>query len=241
MPSYQTTAIVLGRTNFGEADRIIRLLTAEHGKLSAVAKGVRRVKSKSGGHLEPFGEVNLMLASGRNLDVITSARLVWYPHELTSDFDRLQLAGAVATLADRLAPAGQPSPDLYELVHRSLSLINAGRTMVLVELWYKLRLLEISGLRPELDHCLVCGRSDSDTRYWFEAERGGLTCDDCRSATAASMEQSTIKLWRLMLERDFEVIDRIGGAGALAASSLPSCDDFYDYHAGHSARLANLG
>jgi DNA repair protein RecO (recombination protein O) len=236
MPTYQTTGIVLGRTNFGEADRVIRFITAEHGKVSAVAKGVRRVKSKSGGHLEPFGEVSLMLAVGRNLDVVTSARLVWYPHQLATDYARLDLAFVIATLIDRMAPAGEPQPELYAHTRETLGIIEGGENGPLVELWFKLRLLGLTGLRPSLDQCLVCGRSDDETSYWFEAERGGLTCDDCRSAVAEAMPQAAVKLWRLLLDYPFATIARIGGAREMAAATLSACDDFYDAHAGRSAR-----
>ena len=70
-PSYLTKGIVIGRTNFGEADRIVRFFTPDRGKLSAIAKGIRKIKSRSGGHLELFGEVSLMLATGRGLDIVT--------------------------------------------------------------------------------------------------------------------------------------------------------------------------
>ena len=235
MSTYQTTGIILGRTNFGEADRVIRFLTAEHGKVSAVAKGVRRVKSKSGGHLEPFGEVNLMLVNGHNLDVITSARLSWYPHNLVTDYTRVGLASMVATLIDRMAPAGESSPELYSHTRDALGAIEAGERGALVELWFKLRLLAITGLRPDMDQCLVCGHREDGT-YWFEAERGGLTCDDCRSAIATPMATAAIKLWRLLLDYPYATISRIGGAVPMAEASLGACDDFYDAHVGRSVR-----
>jgi DNA repair protein RecO (recombination protein O) len=101
MPTYQTTGIVIGRTNFGEADRIVRFITPEQGKLSAVAKGVRRIKSRLAGHLEVFAESQLTLATGRNLDVIASARLTWYPHQLIADFQRISLASSFASHISR--------------------------------------------------------------------------------------------------------------------------------------------
>lgn len=83
MPSYQTTGLVIGRTNFGESDRIIRFITPDYGKISAVARGVRKIKSRLAGHLEPLGTVMLSLTTGRsNIDVITGARLLYYPHQL---------------------------------------------------------------------------------------------------------------------------------------------------------------
>jgi DNA repair protein RecO (recombination protein O) len=241
MPTYQTTGIVLGRTNFGEADRIIRLITPEHGKISAIAKGVRRVKSKSGGHLEPYGEVSLMLNTGRNLELITSARLLWYPFNLTSDYSRLSLAAMAAKLTERFAPVGEPQPALYALMREMLSVIEAGESGPLAELWFKLRLLQVVGLAPNLDRCLGCGRSDAESSYWFESERGGLVCTDCRGALATSMPTPAIKLWRLAATQAYAPIARIGGVTAMAEQSLSNCDDFYDAHAGRSVRLNSQG
>jgi DNA repair protein RecO (recombination protein O) len=232
VPTYQTRGIVLGRTNFGEADRIVRFITPDHGKISAVAKGIRRVKSKSAGHLEPFGEVNLMLAVGKNLDVVTSARLTWYPHTLATDYNRLGLAFMVARLIDRFTPAGEPQPELYQHTRETLGLLEAGERGALIELWFKLRLLGLTGLRPSLEQCLVCGRHDESISYWFEADRGGLTCEGCRSAIATPMLNTTIKLWRLMLDHPYATIARIGNGDEIAAVSLPDCDSFYEAQAG---------
>ncbi|HSX01390.1 MAG TPA: DNA repair protein RecO, partial [Candidatus Saccharimonas sp.] len=177
MPTYQTTGIIIGRTNFGEADRIIRLLTPEHGKLSAVAKGVRKIKSRLAGHLELFGETGLMLATGRNLDVVTSARLSWYPHQLAGDYTRLSLAYVMAGLIDRVAQDRQAQPELYTHLLDALRALDDGATGPLPELWFKLRLLALAGFRPELSGCLICRRHDPATSYRFDAARGGIVCD----------------------------------------------------------------
>src|SRR5688572_2993058 len=157
-PSYPTKGIVIGRTNFGEADRVVRFFTPDRGKLSAVAKGVRRIKSRSGGHLELFGEVNLMLTPGRNLDIVTSARLLWYPHQLVGDYERLGLAFAIAAAVDRLTEPDQPAPALYGVVREALAALDTGATGPLIELWFKLRLLGTLGYRPELGSCIICGQ-----------------------------------------------------------------------------------
>lgn len=232
MPTYQTNAIVIGRTNFGEADRIIRIITPENGKLSAVAKGVRRIKSRSGGHLELFSDVALTLAKGRNLDVVTSARLSWYPHSLVGDYERLGLAFMTATMVDRLVEENHPQADIYELTGEMLHLLEAGRAGKLPELWFKIRLLQLLGYRPELDSCLACGRKSSETPYSFSSERGGIVCDTCREAMAIPMSHPTIKLWRILSDHPFASITGIKGGEALAQASLPTCDSFYQFHLG---------
>ncbi len=228
--------IVIGRTNFGEADRVVRFFTPERGKVSAVAKGIRKIKSRSGGHLELFGEVSLMLIRGRNLDTITTARLLWYPHQLVGDYHRLSLAFTVATAIDRLTEPDQPAPALYTTLRETLEAIDQGADSQLVELWFKLRLLELTGYRPELNACTVCDRSDTDTSYTFDPARGGITCTADSTTFAHPMDQSAIKLWRLMCDYPFATIAHIARATALASATLESCDEFYEHHLGRAFR-----
>jgi len=236
MSTYQTTGIVIGRTNFGEADRIVRLLTPDHGKLSAVAKGVRRIKSRLAGHLELFAESGLSLATGRNLDVVTSARLTWYPHQLTGDFDRLQLAYLCARLIDRTAGEGQPQPGLYAHLQDTLRALDAGAAGPLPELWFRLRLLALTGLRPELGHCVVCNQADPTSQFAFSHPHGGIVCELHATPGDPALAPATIKLWRLLSDYPYATIAKITGAQSLAATSLPNCLDFFAHHLG-SANL----
>jgi DNA repair protein RecO (recombination protein O) len=239
MPTYQTNGIVIGRTNFAEADRIIRFLTPEHGKVSAVAKGVRRIKSRAAGHLELFGEVSLMLASGRNLDVVTSARLIWYPHNVSQTYDRLGLAFLMAKAVDKLTEPGHAQPKLYALLKEGLETVDQTEPGPLPELWFKLRLLEVLGYRPELASCLTCGRHQEDLTYSFDAERGGIVCQDDRTAGALPISTRAIKLWRLSSDYGFAAVSQITDAKSLAADTLASCDAFYEFHLGSTFRPTN--
>jgi DNA repair protein RecO (recombination protein O) len=236
MPTYQTTGIVIGRTNFGEADRIVRFLTPDHGKVSAVAKGVRRIKSKSGGHLELFGEVSLMLAVGRNLDVVTSARLIWYPHQLATDYERLSLAFTIAAAIDRLTIPDLPQAELFSVLQEVTHALNEGATGPLPELWFKLRLLNLTGYHPELAACVVCTEHNSASEYYFSPERGGIVCESDVGPGDRVMSQTSIKLWRLLSDHSYASIMKIQNAAALAANTLGACDEFYKYHLGTSFR-----
>lgn len=236
MPTYQTTGIVIGRTNFGEADRIVRFITPERGKLSAVAKGVRKIKSRAAGHLELFGEVSLMLATGRNLDVITSARLIWYPHRLSTAYSDLGLAFAMATATDRLTEPGQGSYKLYEVLREAVHALDDHAAGPVLELWFKLRLLDSLGYRPELAGCAICGRHDAATSYRFDSARGGITCAGDSSATARPIDQAAIKLWRLLSDYPYATVAGIADAPGLASQTLELCDEFYEHHLGRAFR-----
>jgi DNA repair protein RecO (recombination protein O) len=234
MQTYRTDAIIIGRTDYGEADRILRILTPEQGKQAAIAKGTRRLKSRSGGHLELFGEVSLMLAPGRNLSVVASAQVKWYPHDLTGDYDRLGLAYMAATMIDRLIEENHPQPEIYDCLREALHALDSGVSGVYFELWFKLRLLRLLGYQPELRACAICGRSSAHTDYWFSADKGGIVDESCRSSIDQSISHSGIKLWRLLLEESYATIRSIANASELAVETISICDEFYRYHLGRA-------
>lgn len=239
--AYSAQAIVLGRTNFGEADRIIRLFSRERGKLSAIAKGVRKIKSRAGGHLEPFGEVHLMIIPGRNLDTITSARLSWYPHELTLSYERLNLAFALTLAIDRLTEPGQSQPAIFLLLKDALQALNAGHPRILLELWFKLRLLDLLGYRPELASCAICSQHDTHTFYAFSLERGGIVCHSDSQPLDTPMTTEQIKFWRLLSDYPYDTIAHIASAAELAQATLSLCDSFYEHHLGRAFKPSMTG
>jgi DNA repair protein RecO (recombination protein O) len=232
MPSYQTNGIVIGRTNFGEADRIVRLLTPEHGKVSAVAKGVRKIKSRLAGHLEPFAETTLTLTTGRNLDLIISARLSWYPHQLIADFGRISLANTFVTLIDKVAQDRHAQPELFAHLAEALRVIDLGETGPLTDVWFKLRLLNLAGFRPGLGACVTCGTTNPAERFLLSIHRGGIVCWRDAEPTDEPLSLGAIKLWRLLCDYHYATIARINGANAIAETTSRLCDTFCAYHLG---------
>ena len=234
MPTYRTDAIIIGRTDYGEADRILRIITPTEGKQAAIAKGTRRLKSRSGGHLELFGEVSLMLVPGRNMEVVASASVTWYPHDLAGDFDRLGLAFMAATMIDRLMEENHPQPEIYYCLSEALHALNDGAGGVYFELWFKLRLVRLLGYQPELRVCATCGGRAVDGHYWFSAEKGGIVDETCRNSIDQAISQPAIKLWRLLLEEPYATIRTITKGLELAEESIEICNEFYRYHLGRT-------
>ena len=229
---YPTPAIVIGRINLGEADRILTLLTPDYGKLRVSIRGVRKIKSRLAGHVELFSQTRLMLAKGKSLDVVTSADLVRSVDGILSQPDRLNLAYLMATMFDRLSLEGEAQPELYALAEELLATLDGKAQPALLELGLKLRLLATLGYQPELSHCVVCRRSDSSSVYYLSPERGGLIDEGCGLAGGYSFDQRAIKLWRLALSLPLVRLDEIEGATQLARDSLDLCDQFYEYHFG---------
>lgn len=229
MRTYKTTGIILARTNLGEADRILTILTQDKGMIRAAGRGLRKTKSKLAGHLELFTESELMLAKGKSLDVITSARMLTVPADLTADYGRMRLAYLFSEIVAKAGDENQHHEGLYDLLRSSLSYLGHGQAGPDLELWFKLGLLDKFGYRPSLEGCMICKASDVQRRYRFNLELGGIVDTGCSAPGSIPMSHDQIKLWRVMLDRPFSALQSVAGLREISADSLPLCDAFYDY------------
>jgi DNA repair protein RecO (recombination protein O) len=194
---YRDEAVVLRTYKLGEADRIVVLLTAEHGKVRAVAKGVRKTTSKFGARLEPLSHVRLLLYRGRDLDIVSQADSVEPLAPLLSSLDRASQGMAVLEAADQLALEREPNPQLYRMLVGVLRTI-AERSAPLVVPAFYWKLLAAEGLQPELDACVRCGGSEpAVSLVAFDLGEGGVVCRSCRSGTAIS--PAALELLRAVL------------------------------------------
>ncbi len=176
---YQTEAVVLRRHDLGETDRVLTLLSPDRGKLRAVAKGVRRPGSRKAGHLEPFTRARLVLAKGRELDIITQAEAQDLYPRLRQDLVRLGQAAYAVELMDRFTvEEGQAGPQ-YRLLVGTLERLEAGAAAEPLLRHYELRLLEMVGYRPELFRCLGCDAEVRPEDQFFSAREGGVLCPAC--------------------------------------------------------------
>jgi len=183
MPSrerlYRTEAVVLRRGDLGEADRILTVYSPDYGKLRLIAKGIRRPRSRKAGHLEPFTRVELLLAKGRDLDVITQASAVDLYPRLRDDLARLGHAAYAIELLDRMTVEEGESRGPYRLLVDTLERLTEADEPAPVVRYYELRLLDLLGYRPELFRCLGCGAEIRPVDQYFSAQAGGVLCPTC--------------------------------------------------------------
>ncbi len=192
----------------GEADRIVTLLTRRHGRLRAVAKGVRRTRSRFGARLEPGAVVDLHLWEGRSLDVIREVvGLASYGEQLVGDYPAYTTGQAVLEAAERLtAMEREPAPRLYALTTGALaSLATRAHAPTLVLDAYLLRALAAAGYRPALLECAQCGAPGPHRA--FAVASGGAMCQDCRGPGAASPSPDAVGLADALLEARWEEAD----------------------------------
>jgi DNA repair protein RecO (recombination protein O) len=190
---YKTEAIVLRTMDLGEADRVLTVLTPRLGKLRVIAKGVRRPRSRIGGGLQPFSDVQLVLAVGRTFDVVTSTSLE-DPHlGLRNDLHSTAAAWYVVELADRFCEGAADSHEAFRLLAQALSALDAGPSVQreVVARWFELALLDAMGFRPELGRCLECGAAIEPEGNGFSAAGGGAVCPQCRHAVHGARPVST--------------------------------------------------
>ena len=174
--SYRAQGVVLRHMEYGEADRILTIYTLEYGKVQAIAKGIRKLQSRKGGHLEPFSRVELMLAKGRNLDVISQAQAQNTYENLRSDLKLIAYAAYVVELLDRFTYEEGENRLLFNLLVDTLTRLDEGAPAQTVVHYYEVQLLDLLGYKPQLQVCAVCGEKIKPEDQFFSAKLGGVLC-----------------------------------------------------------------
>lgn len=212
---------MLRTQKLGEADRIVTMLSRQHGKVRAVAKGVRRTSSKFGARLEPFMVVDAQLYAGRNLDIVQQAVTIGsYGVDIANDYDRYTAASAMAEAADRIAEAEAGSDQFFLLVGALRSLSRGEHAPTATMDSYLLRAMALSGWAPSLDDCARCGAPGPHRA--FVAQLGGSVCADDAPAGSPKASAETLALMRALLAGDWEAVDAVADRELVAASGLVS-------------------
>ena len=167
----------------GEADRILTLYTIDSGKIRAVAKGVRRTKSRLGGHLELLNRVSVSLGRGRDLDVVSEAQALQTYRLLRDDLERLSKAIYLAELVDTFSVERSSGYSVYELLAEALGHLEETSNPDLLLRHFEVRLLDLSGYRPELHNCVECRAELEPADHAFSCAAGGVRCPRCRGAS----------------------------------------------------------
>ncbi|MGH3326937.1 MAG: DNA repair protein RecO [Streptomycetales bacterium] len=208
MSLYRDQGVVLRTQQLGEADRIVTLLMRDHGRVRAVAKGVRRTKSRFGGRLEPFSHVDVQLYTGRSLDVVTQAEsVVAYGTSLVADYARYTAGEAMLETAERLTDQEkEPALQQYLLLLGGLRALTGGaRDPGLVLDAYLLRSVAVAGYAPSFSDCAGCGRAGP--HRFLAVAAGGAVCGDCRPRGAVVPAPGTLALLGALLAGDWQTAE----------------------------------
>ncbi len=225
--TFRTEAIVLRRSDFGEADRLLTLYSREYGKIRAIAKGARKPQSRKTGHVELFMRANYLLAQGRNLHIVTQAELVEPYAPLREDLVRATYAAYVTELLDKFAPDEEVNRTLYQLLTDALARFALTDNFLLAARHYELHLLTLVGFQPQLFHCIVSGATIVEEavkvlRYLQTRQWGAVESLQLRTALHRELENHLHAYLAFHLERQVksaEFLQRLRNEAQLRDSS----------------------
>lgn len=237
--SYKTRGIVLRARNLGEADKIYTLFTDAHGKLDAVAKGVRRARSQVAGKLEFMSEATLTMHRGRSLDVITSAEIGRAHWAAIVDPGGFATAHVLAELIDAFCETHLALPEVFELLRGALRALAAAAEPAALVPRFELRLLGALGYAPAADGCVRCGDPLDGCPAWADLEAGGLACERCRPHRADSLglEPGDVANFRGLGAGRGDALRAVTAATPLAARAV---DAFVTWHLGKRTKAAKF-
>jgi DNA repair protein RecO (recombination protein O) len=209
MATYPTRALVLRKTKLGETDTILTLLAADGHQIRAVAKGLRKPGGRFGARLEPFAVVDLLLHTGRSLDVVTEAQTVATHAGLREDLDRSAAASVVVDVLDKISLEGQPEPQLFAMSTTTLDVMEGASVDSLgaLVLAFLVKAMAMHGYRPQLESCACCAQEVGESRE-FSVAGGGSLCPECGaldSSTVHFSPEGRAWLERLMQSRMADV------------------------------------
>ncbi|HLY24464.1 MAG TPA: DNA repair protein RecO [bacterium] len=223
VPVYKVDAVILRHQPVGEADRILTLLTREHGKIRASARGVRKTTSRLAGRVQPYTQGRFLLARGRTLDVVAQAEVVRAFAGLQHDLLRSAYAAYVAELVDRFLPERDRHPEVFEAVLDALAVIEtaAEDEAEIYALWFSLHLADSLGYRPEMERCVACGRplpagvsaeglpARGGTGWTFSPAAGGALCPACAAGEPAGVAPGVLATGGFLLRSTAERARRL--------------------------------
>jgi DNA repair protein RecO (recombination protein O) len=217
--------IVLRGYPFGESDRVVIILSPNHGKLRTVAKGVRKTKSRFGGRLEPLTQVDLVLYEGRNLDTITQVSTIEaFPH-VRDDLERVGIAGAMLSVVDAVAQENESAHRLFLLLHRALRVLNDGPADPGLLTAFYLKLASLVGVAPALADCASCGGHVDVERFSFAA--GGVVCSRCATPDSVRLRPGLLDYLAVLGGSELASLPENGG---LAGDGQGLVRRFLEYH-----------
>lgn len=217
--SYNTEAIVLRRTETGEADRVVTFFTPDYGKIKAIAKGVRKPKSKLAGLVEMFSHTSILIARGHGLDVVSQGETLHTFLPLKTELERSSRAFYVAELVNRFTAERQEGKAVFDLLLSTLNeLCHTADADILLRN-FEMNLLQCMGYRPGLHHCVNCNSLLLPRTNAFSVSEGGVMCPACAGAeqVARPISVNAIKVLRLLQCGDYATACRVNIGKPLAS------------------------
>lgn len=231
MKTYKLDAIILKSRDMRDADKILTLYSVQQGKLRAVAHGAAKVKSRKRGAVQPFCYSALILYRGKELDSVSQAELKESFPELRTDLDRLAGAAYMAELADGFLAEGEPNQSIFGLLLATLHLLAKGDVELALRA-FEAKLIWLSGLKPELDHCAACGDPVTELKVRFGPRHGGLLCRDCAALESKTLifNRGTLEVLKTLYRWELSKLHQLKVPAALRQELSHLLRAYIEYH-----------
>ena len=240
--TYNLTAIVLRGHPFNEADRILVLMSLEAGLKRVVAKGLRKPKSRMGGRLEPLRETEMMVAKGRNLDVVAQAEILRPFPDVQRDYEALASAMSAAELLMAFLEEGDPAPEVYALFTELLGLLGPGVEAEVLLTAFELQLMDLVGYRPELERCIGCESPlTAETVAGLAIEGGGAVCSRCEApGPVLRLSPGAWQMLSRLQKTPLAECRRLSGAGRLMSACRHAMKAYMSFRAERELRAQRM-
>lgn len=225
----KTQGVIIKRMDFGEADRILTILTSSEGKVKAIAKGSRKILSKMGGSLEPFCLVNFIFHEGKSFYIITSATVFNQFKNIHSDIKKTAKAFYIGELIDKFLEEKENHPEVFELFVKYLQSLNDDDDEILIPV-FSAKILESLGFKPVIDRCLHCSKKLlPELNFWDNVE-GGVICQTCHDkfGHGQKIDNDIIKILRLIFSENFRVGSKINIDDGYKKKTARILEDFVE-------------
>jgi DNA repair protein RecO (recombination protein O) len=218
VPLIKATAIVLRSRKWGDADRIVTFYSKEKGKIGGVARGARRPKSRFGAALEPFSlcRLNLFEKAGDSLLRVSQVDLVRSSQKLRESLSLIDSAARMVNVVAAITPDGDPDPLLFDTLEQGLASLHESEDPAFTALLFQIRLLGVTGFRPQTDHCAACGKAHFVGEPQFSPLAGGLVCLSCAAhqrVRCIALSRGSLSFLQQAIRLDPAVVTRLRASG----------------------------
>ncbi len=226
---YQSRSIILKTSDLKEADKIVSVFSEKEGKVSAVARGVKKPKSSLRACVQPFCHSLLFFSSGRELDLITQGKLIEFYGNAREDIQRMLYAVYIMELLDKSLMERMPLSDLYLHTLQVLKYIDEWGINPLIIRSFELKLLSCLGYTPSLTHCWNCGSTRVTA---FDMPEGAAVCEECREKSSSTYPLSapTLALLRLLLDANLKTVSRVKASNQSLLQLEAFLESYLEYH-----------
>jgi len=210
--SHKTTGIIIGKRDFGEADKILVVFTQDLGKIQVKAKGLKRALAKMAGHLEMFNLVKLELIKGKTFYIVIGAELIDGFTEIKQDFEKTGIYYYFCEVLNKILEEGVRHKNTFAFFLSVINKLNQkDSSNLILTVFFELNILSHLGFKPEFLVCVGCREDIGGHKFYFSQERGGVLCESCGQDDffADLLTPNAVKLMRVILARDFSLLERV--------------------------------